>query len=420
MRARSSAASGFVALGLLLTSGCTVGGDGGEDAETEFRVADRATVALADSTGDPGYDAWTPWPQALHDAQHTSASTAVGPQTGAVRWRRELEGNVTPGPVVAADGTIYAASNAGVLHALDPATGRDLWTVDGGGSYGIDLSTSPAVLPSGLVLWPGPQSTLLAVTPAGDVAWRLELDGLVTSPAALADGTVAVGDDTGRVLLLEPTAADAGVVWDVDLGEASYGSVVVADDGETVYQSVVSGVVALRDGEVLWRTSEPSGDGDLVEVSPAVAPDGTVVVGSNDPHQYGLDPEDGSVRWRWQRDFWTYSSPSVTRDGIAYFGDHDNRVIGLDAATGALRFRYAGSREDRNPGGIGIWTSVVVDAEHTTYVGTRDGLVYAVTRDGELLWELRAGTTVDSYPALAGDGALLIGTVDGALLSIAD
>ena len=45
---------------------------------------------------------------------------SAGTTAGAVRWRRHLEGAVTPGPVVGPNGTIYAASNGGVLHAINP------------------------------------------------------------------------------------------------------------------------------------------------------------------------------------------------------------------------------------------------------------------------------------------------------------
>src|SRR5271157_6182202 len=75
-----------------------------------------------------------PWPMALFDARHTGTSTATGPVTGHVAWTRDLGSNVTPGPVVGADGTIYVATNAGVLHALDPSTGADQWTFAGQGT----------------------------------------------------------------------------------------------------------------------------------------------------------------------------------------------------------------------------------------------------------------------------------------------
>jgi PQQ-like domain len=99
-----------------------------------------------------------PWPMALFDARHTGTSSATGPGTGHVEWTRDLGGNITPGPVVGADGTIYVATNAGVLHALDSSTGADQWTFTGQGtSTGPgQLSTSPLVLLAGDVLWPGP------------------------------------------------------------------------------------------------------------------------------------------------------------------------------------------------------------------------------------------------------------------------
>ncbi len=374
-------------------------------------------IALTGPRGAAGTPSWTPWPQALHDAQHSGASTSTGPTTGRVRWSRRLEGNVTPGPVVAQDGTIYAASNGGVLHALDPRTGQDRWTVDGGGSYGSDLSTSPAVLPDGTILWPGPDSTLWAVSPVGRVLWRLRLDQQVTSPAVTAHGEVVVGDLGGRLMALRPTPRSPGVQWQVELGAATYGSPVWAPDGRTVYQSLTTGVVAVREGRVLWRSTPAS---EIIEVSPAVAPDGTVVVGTNDPYEYGLDPADGNVRWRHRRGYWTYSSPGVTRDGLAYFGDHHNRITGVDVGTGRVRFSFLGTQTDDNPGGVGIWTSVLVDARHSVYVGTRQGLVYGVDRTGRLLWQVETGATVDSYPALTSDGALVIGVSDGRLLAIAD
>ncbi|MEO7556785.1 MAG: PQQ-binding-like beta-propeller repeat protein, partial [Acidimicrobiales bacterium] len=67
------------------------------------------------------------WPAGLADNRHQATSAASGPRTGTLRWRRELEGAVVPGPVIAGDGSILAASNAGVLHALDPLTGADRW-----------------------------------------------------------------------------------------------------------------------------------------------------------------------------------------------------------------------------------------------------------------------------------------------------
>jgi len=387
---------------LVALTACGAAGRGGEFPQ-----------GLAGHTGSPvAVRAWTPWPQALYDAQHSGAADVVGPRTGHVRWTRTLEGNVTPGPVVGSDGTIYAASNAGVLHAIDPSTGADRWTVDEHAPYGSDLSSSPAVLPSGLILWPGPRGNLVAVTADGVVGWRLDLGAQATSPAVLANGDVAVGTTSGTVAVLHPTVSGPGRRWSISLGAQSYGSVAWSSDGRTVYESLLSGVVALRDGSEVWRRTL----GETVEVSPAVAPDGTVVIGTNGQHEFGLRPADGSVAWSYTRPITTYSSPVVTADGIAYFGDHANRVVGVDASSGARQFGYEG------PGGTKgqIWTSIAVDKDHTVFAGTHDGHIYAVDRTGRRLWSFTTGANVDSYPALTGDGALVIGVTDGRLISFAD
>jgi putative pyrroloquinoline-quinone-binding quinoprotein len=82
-----------------------------------------------------GATATPPWPEALHDPAHSAGASVIGPSTGRLEWSRQLVGSITPGPSIGANGDIYVATNAGVLHALDPATGADLWTFNGGGPF---------------------------------------------------------------------------------------------------------------------------------------------------------------------------------------------------------------------------------------------------------------------------------------------
>lgn len=366
-------------------------------------------VALTTRTGSVGSGSWAPWPQAGHDARRSGASSSTGPRTGAVRWTRTLEGDVTPGPVIGPGGTVYAASNAGTLHALDPRTGKDLWTFRPRGGYGTDLSTSPAVLRDGTVLWPGPGG-LYALDRTGRLLWTEPLSG-PTSPAVDGD-RVVVGDQSGTVEAIDvPTHR---VLWKASLGESSYGSVALSPtDPHRAYQTAGSSLYALDDGKVAWKR----GLGGTVEVSPAVAPDGTVVVGSNDPHERGFSPA-GTQLWSYDRHAETYSSPVVTDDGIAYFGDHHAVVTALDSRTGKVLARYPGPtarpEDDRS---VGVWTSPVVDAQHAVYWGQRSGHLHAVDAAGKVLFDLDLDATLDSYPAL-GDGLLVVGLTDGRLLGI--
>lgn len=356
--------------------------------------------------------ATTAWPSAFGDARHSSPTPARGPQTGHELWRRVLEGAVVPGPVIGVDGSVLAASNGGVLHALDPATGADRWAYDGGGAYGSDLSTSAAVLADGTILWPGPGQRLHALSAKGRLLWTEQLDGFVLSPA-VHGGRVYVADNAGTLLALDvPAAGPPHRAWRLKIGSGGFSSPAVAPDG-TVYVAADTTVMAVRDrgdrADVRWtfRTR------DTIEVSPAVTADGTVVVGTNNDVQYGLRP-DGTVRWTYDRGDWTYSS-TVARDGRVWFGDHLGRVDVLDGRTGTLVHTALGlpKAQGRTSAGTGIWTAPLVDAVQDVYVGSAAGHVYGFGPDGARLWDADVGGIVAGYPALTADGTLLIGASDG-------
>jgi outer membrane protein assembly factor BamB len=346
------------------------------------------------------------WPEFASDPRHGGAAAVVGPQSAHLLWKRKLEGAVVPGPAVGAGGVVYAASNGGVLHAIDLASGHDRWTFDGGGTYGSDLSTVPALTEDGTVLWPGPNDTLFALSPAGKLLWRVTLSAQPLSPLVMEDGSVVVGDMSGTVedLTLRSGGAPA-VKWKAELGGTSYSSPALGPEG-TVYTATEEDLFAIRDGKVAWKfpASSPS------EVSPAVAPDGTVVFGTNDS-EYGISPG-GVELWRHENGTRTYSSPIVTAGGLAYYGDNHGFVTVLDAASGELEARVGSEKPP------GVWTAAAVDSKHDVYFGTAAGDIEGIDAAGHQLFDLEVGAKVDSYPALAADGTLLIGSENGYLYAL--
>lgn len=362
------------------------------------------------------------WAQASATPGRTSGAT--GPASATVRWRRRLGGAAVPGPSVGVDGSVLAAGNDGVLHALDPATGRDRWSFDGGGGYGSDLSTTAAVLGDGTILWPGPGPALIAVDRHGRELWRERFPAFVLSPALVGGDRAYVADMAGGL-----AAIDVGpggrhrAAWRTSFGGTSYASPAVAPDG-TVYVAHDRTVVAVADlgdrARVRWTYRAR----DTVEVSPAVAADGTVVVGTNGDDELGLTPQ-GRVRWRFAKGDWSYSSP-VVRDGLAYFGDHLGYLDVVDARTGRQVHRDLGipKARGRTSSGTGVWTAPLVDGGGNVYFGTAAGHVYGFDANGNRRWDLDvgslAGTVVASYPALTADGTLVIGATDGTLYALKD
>ena len=334
---------------------------------------------------------------------------AAAGQIGVVRFARALDGPVVPGPVLAADGSLLAASAAGDLHALNPATGRDRWRFDGNGSYGSDLSTSPLQLPDGTILWPGPRDRLFALSAAGRLAWSVDLGATGLTPARGRDGTIYEQDTAGTLHAIDASARTGHERWTLRTGSgASYGSAAVGRDG-TIYTTVGHELVAIRDhgsrGVVAWRFAARAD----IEVSPVVAPDGTVVLGTNDRYEYGIGPG-GHERWRWRREVFTYSSPVATPDGLVRFGDHRGRLITLVAATGAVK------RIDRGHGQV--WGAPAVDAHGGVAFAGHPGEVFVINRSGLRTLHLTLGGPIDSSPAFGPDGTLYIGSENGRLYAL--
>lgn len=321
---------------------------------------------------------------------------------------------ITAGPVIEANGDIIVATDAGLLCALNPATGSNLWTFNAGQGYASnDLSTSPAILPNGIILWPGPGNQLFAVDADGHKLWSLVFPAMLLSPAVSSATKVYVADVNGDLSSVGIGRTGGRVLWTLRLGGgngATFGSPAIGPNG-TVYTTVDHEAVAVTDegslGHVEWRFNV----GAAIEVSPAIAPDGTVVIGTNSPYQYGLTPN-GQVRWKVRRESETYSSTSVTRDGLAYYGDNNGVVYVTNASTGEPVVRYQGLH--------GVWSIPLVDAEHDVYFGTQGGHIYGFTYQGKKLFDINAHGPIDSYPALTGNGTLIIGTEKGLLYAIHD
>ena len=390
-------------VGVALIAGCG-SGDSASSAATPEGTAPPISQASA---------SYAQWAGALRDPRHTSTATGKGPTSGEIRWKRKLEGPVVPGPAIAKDGTIYEASNGGVLHAFDP-DGAELWSFDGGSPYGSDLSTTPAITGDGTILWPGP-GALFALNPNGELLWTQRFNSQPLSPLLGDDSgsLVYVMDSGGELNALQVAPRGPSLLWSTEIGSVSYSSPALGDDG-TVYVGADQSLFAVgADGHVAWSFETD----DLVEVSPAVTPDGTVVIGSNDAMVYGVHP-DGSQKWAHDLGEITYSSPAAAPGGVVYIGDHSGAVSALDASDGETINRYAGQGRSEDQLSVGVWTAPLIDRDGNIYFGTRLGHVYGFDASGEQLFDVQTGGTVDSYPALSADGTLLIGSEDGYLYAI--
>ena len=345
---------------------------------------------------------------ALHDNRHSGTSAVDGPTSGHVLWTRDLEGNITPGPAVGAGGSIYVATNSGVLYALDPTTGANEWTFNGGMALSgeTDLSTTPLVLPSGDILWPGSGNTLFELSPTGALLWSHRFSTQPLSPTL--SGTRAYVEQMGGTLsAFDIAPATPQLAWSLSVGTTSYGSPVVAPNGSiitTAGRQVIDVTDEGSKGRIAWRYTT----GAPIEVSASVGADGTVVVTTNDRDVYALE-SDGALKWKSERGTESYSSSSIS-GSLAYYGENSGTLHVVREKNGTPVVTDSGTK--------GIWAAQAVDGKGDVYFGTQGKQIYGFGPHGAKLFEITASGPIDSYPALTADGDLIIGDEAGTLYAI--
>ncbi|HEY1111298.1 MAG TPA: PQQ-binding-like beta-propeller repeat protein [Opitutaceae bacterium] len=167
---------------------------------------------------------------------------------------------------------------------------------------------------------------------------------------------------------------------------------------------------AQAEGTLKW--AGPYVTGGFILSSPAIGPDGTLYIGSQDKHLYAIAPN-GTTRWRFLTGDWVDASPVVAPDGTIYVGSWDGKLYAL-TPTGTKKWEYAT--------GVGnyIYSSPALGADGSIYFGAGDGNFYALRPDGSLKWTYPAADWIDSSPAIGADGTLYFGSWDGALYAIRD
>jgi len=196
------------------------------------------------------------------------------------------------------------------------------------------------------------------------------------------------------------------------------------------------------EGEKRWVFPAEGTVGSITS-SPAIGPDGTIYVGSDDGKVYAVQP-DGTKKWESETGGAVSSSPAIGYFGgilRIYVGSEDNKVYAINAdgtaATGEWPFvtggkvtsspaisnsgiMYVGSEDNKvyairidGTAATGEWpfvtegkvtSSPAIDSEGTIYVGSHDHKVYAIRSNGKKKWAFETEGVVSSSPAIRESG----------------
>ena len=303
---------------------------------------------------------------------------------GAERWRFDARSPIAGAPLVAGD-LVVAITRSNAIIAVDRTSGRQRWVVQGGetlplawGGEGWDYILASPILADGRILAGTGDGVLRALTPQdGRELWSARTGGRIRSAPAVSEGMVYIGSGSGWLHAFD--LADGTECWTFETEGVHWDAAEAGFDRTQIYSSptIVDGVLHFgsrdaadyaldaRTGELLWSFREGSA---WVITTPAVV-DGRVYTGrSSGGWMYSLDAATGEKVWEVQTGGLVFSSPTVA-DDVVYFGSGDRFFYALDAATGERRWRYA-------TGGAVMSSPTVWD--DNVYFGSDDGFVYAL------------------------------------------
>lgn len=298
--------------------------------------------------GAPEVDAGT-----LFVATRAGALIAVETETGQARWRFETGGRMQAAPV-AQDGLVYVATDAsdsgnGSLFAVDARTGTEHWRV------ALDAAVTSRPVADGRQVYVPAGDVVALDALTGEERWRAAPGTGVVSLAAGFDVVVAAGP-RGLVAFDAQSGDDRWTVPTTGLSPVApgvAGKSIVAGDGVEHLVGRDPG-----DGVERWRTPDPG------LVQPPVA-GGQVVVLATRQGVVALSSATGERRWQVELTDGNDSNSrvQVATDGTVAAATADGRLRLFDALTGE-----ALGTADLDGG---LWAAPAVTGERT-YVAEGD------------------------------------------------
>jgi len=309
----------------------------------------------------------------------------------------------------------YSATNApSDFERVDGFPVRESFSIPPFAEITNGIYSSPAIGADGTVYVGSTNGRLYAINNSstnefpGTVKWSF--GGLTTnqpfssSPTISPTGVIYAGCSDSN---LHAIASSGATIWHSNLGDEIFSSPALATDG-TIYVGSGNGkLYAVNpDGTVKWATSST---GSNILSSPVVAMNGTVYVGSMHPstNLYGFNPTNGSVLSGWPVTVTNgvRSSPAIGSDGSVYVGGLDGKVYA---------FTTNGSPKSGWPVTTGgaIWSSPAIGSNGVVYIGSTDSNLYAINPNGTTNWTYKTRGAVKSSPALGRNGTVFVGSDD--------
>lgn len=345
------------------------------------------------------------WPMHRGGPQLQGRAEMAAPAKPDLAWTFSA-GKPIKGGAAIAGGRVFVGDDDGVIHAVEFATGKEIWKFKTEAS----IEATPLVLKDVVYLGSGDGNVYALEAATGKLKWKYETGDKVMGGANHAKNPNGEGE---RLLVgsydtnLHCIDAETGkVVWMHATDNYINGSPALFSTGEIVFGGCDSfiHVLQLTDGKELRQI-----DSEAYIASSVAILDGFGYVGNYGNLVISFDPngEKGSeVKWKYRdKNFPYFSSAALTADRVV-IGGRDKRLHCIERTTGKGVWTFqARGQVDSSP----------IICGDAIIVGSEDGRLYCVNlADGKERWAYEVGAAVTASPAAA-DGLVIVGAEDGNL-----
>ncbi|GAB4421379.1 MAG: hypothetical protein Kow002_10280 [Anaerolineales bacterium] len=319
-----------------------------------------------------------------------------------------LMGNSWPG--LASDGEIAYLAEGQFVYAVRLSDGREVWRYPEKSDNNLLFIARPAVSEDGTIIIgsAGNDHSLIAlditsISPSGvpQEKWIFTgaKDRWIGAPLIVGETVFAPNVDGHLYVLDMQGSATKQALQVIELGGALWSQPVT--DERTVFVSSMEHhvhAVDVQSYRKMWSTGDLGG---ATPGSPLVAPSGDLFIGTFNAEVTKINPANGQFTSFVKAENWIWGAPVADGETI-YFGDLDGFFYAVNSASGNVLWSI-------QPDGPIVGSALVL--EDFIVFATESGTVYAVDREGNIIWSEPVGGKIYTAP-VAGTDRIVIAPME--------
>ena len=338
--------------------------------------------------------------------QHSLGQEEFAPQ---LRWSFQTgQGIRNSSAILSNDKKLFFGSTDGKIYCLKSDTGEQLWAYETLKS----IVSSPVIDPDNDTIYAGSRDGYLySLTLDGRLRWKYYIGDSVESSPIIHDGVIYIISISGELYAF---LTNGDIKWSIRLKGQGFSSPVVGLDG-SVYIGVNgneenSAIYAIsKVGKIRWKYPVTYG----IRAAAGVGYDNSIYIGIKDKNGDNLYAfsEAGVPKWKYATSGWINQSVMVGPDGGIYAVSNE--------PTGTSKiYRINDNGQSDWHHQIGwIYSAPSIDSSGIMYVGG-DSTIYAINKDGEIIWAYTAGSRIASSPTISTDRMVYFGCMDGKMYAL--